>query len=118
MSARSWSLNRAGIILGLLATLSGCTANPQERKLAYQKRGTQYLEQKQYENAAIEFRNALQVDKRFFDAYYELAKAELALHEWNAAAKALDAAVELRPERLDVRLARGQFYLAARAFSK
>ena len=50
------------------------------------------------------------------DAYYQLAQADLAQHNWNAAYASLEKAIGLDPTRLDARLDRGRLYLAARQF--
>ncbi len=69
-----------------------------------------------YGDAAIEFRNALRLDPRFVDAYYQLAQANLAQSDWNAAYSSLEKAVDLDPTRLDARLQLGRLYLSARQF--
>jgi tetratricopeptide (TPR) repeat protein len=74
------------------------------------------MKKQQYASAAIEFRNALKIDPRFVDAYYQLAQADLAEHDWPAAYAALEKAIELDPSRIDARLDRGRLYLAARDF--
>ena len=66
----------------------------------------------QYRDAAIEFRNALRLDPRFVDAYYQLSQANLAMHDWNSAYASLAKAIELDPARLDARLDRGRLDLA------
>ena len=65
----------------------------------------------QFAAAAIEFQNALRIDPRFVDAYYQLAQADLAQREWSAAYASLEKAVDLDPGRLDARLDRGRLYL-------
>lgn len=70
-----------------------------------------------YGDAAIEFRNALRVDPRFVDAFYQLAQAELAQHNWHSAYVSLERTIALDPTRLDAQLDRGRLYLAARQFN-
>ena len=70
----------------------------------------------QYGDAAVEFRNALRLESRFVDAYYQLAQASLAQHDWSAANASLEKAILLDANRLDARLDHGRLYLAARDF--
>lgn len=111
--------NRFSIALVFLSAsvfACSCSSDPQKAKLKYFAAGQSYMEKGQYGDAAIEFRNALRLDPRFVNAYYQLAQANLARHEWAAAYGALEKAIELNPTRLDARLDRGRIYLAARQF--
>ncbi len=96
--------------------LSSCAGDPQKAKVKYLASGQKYMKKGQYASAAIEYRNALKLDPRFVDAYYQLAQAELAQRNGSAAYGALEKAIELDPNRLDARLDRGRIYLAARDF--
>jgi tetratricopeptide (TPR) repeat protein len=100
------------------AMLGSCSRDPQRAKAKYLAAGRKYMTKGQYGDAAIEFRNALRLDPRFVDAYYELAQATLAQHDWKLAYASLQKAIELDPGRLDARLDRGRLYLAAREFDK
>src|ERR1700719_1786942 len=100
------------------ALLCSCAGNPQKAKAKYLANGQNYMKKQQYASAAIEFRNALKIDPRYVDAYYQLAQADLAQHDWKPAYAALAKAIELDPNRMDARLDRGRLYLAARDFQK
>jgi tetratricopeptide (TPR) repeat protein len=105
------------IILGCATLfLCSCERNPQAAKAKYFAEGQKYMKKGRYGDAAIEFRNALRLDPRFVDAYYQLAQADLAQHDWSSAYASLEKAIELDPTRLDARLDRGRLYLAARQF--
>jgi cellulose synthase operon protein C len=99
-------------------TLSSCARDPQKAKAKYFAAGQGYMKKGQYGDAVIEFRNALRLDPRFVEAYYELAQADLAQHDWSSAYGYLEKTIELDPTRLDARLDRGRLYLAARQFDK
>ncbi len=115
----------ATVALSLL--LVSCAGNPQKAKLKYLQKGEAYMKQSQYSSAVIEFRNALKVDPRYTDAYFQLAKADLALADAASALqkkdlveqdarnayKALSQAISLDPNRLDVRLARAELQSSA-----
>jgi len=111
--------NRITVATALLSAclmLFSCSRNPQKAKAKYLAQGQNYMKKGQYGDAVIEFRNALRIDPRFVDAYYQLAQASLAQHNWNAAYESLEKAIALDPTRLDARLDRGRLYLAARQF--
>src|SRR5580700_9718267 len=116
------STNRESLIaIGFVCfalLLSSCSRDIQKAKAQYLAAGQKYMAKKQYGDAAIEFRNALRLDPRFVDAYYQLAEASLAQHDWELAYASLEKAIELDPSRLDTRLDRGRLYLAARQFDK
>ena len=111
---------RKSILHALTISLSiffgSCTGDPQKAKAKYLAEGQKYLKNGQYGDARVEFRNALRLDPRFVDAYYQLAQADLAQHDWREAYLSLQKAIELDPARLDARLDRGRLYLAARQF--
>ena len=104
------------ILLIATAMLGGCAKDPQKAKGKYLAGGEKYMKQKQYGDAAVEFRNAIRLDPRFVDAYYQLAQAEWAQRDWRDAYASLEKAIELDPGRLDARLDRGRLYLVARQF--
>jgi tetratricopeptide (TPR) repeat protein len=106
------------IVLGCGSLLlCSCARNPQAAKAKYFAEGQKYMEKGRYGDAAIEFRNALRLDPRFVDAYFQLAQADLAEHNWSSAYASLEKTIEIDPTRLDARLDRGRLYLAARQFS-
>lgn len=97
---------------------SSCASNPEKAKAKYLAEGQKYLKKGAYGDASVEFRNALRLDPRFVDAYYQLAQAYLAQRDWQNAYASLGKAIELDPGRLDARLDRGRLYLAARQFDR
>src|SRR5438445_969979 len=106
------------VVTVLLAlTLIGCSADPEKGKAKYLQSGLGHMQKGKYQEAAIQFRNALKLDPRFVDAYYQLAQVSLALHQWNDAYAALEHAITIDPGRVDARLDRGRLYLAARNYS-
>lgn len=107
----------ATALISVVLVLSSCARDPQKAKAKYVDLGKQYMKQGQYGDAAIEFRNALRLDPRFVDAYYQLAQTHIAQQDWGPAFDSLEKAIELDPSRLDARLDRGRLYLAARQFN-
>jgi tetratricopeptide (TPR) repeat protein len=106
------------IVLMSAVVLNSCTNDPQIAKAKYFAAGQNYMKNGKYGDAAIEFRNAVRLDPRFVEAYYQLAHADMALNDWSAAYATLAKTIDLDPTRLDVRLDRGRLYLAAREFDQ
>jgi tetratricopeptide (TPR) repeat protein len=104
------------LLLSAVLWTGSCASDPETAKGKYLAAGQGFMQKGRYGDAAVEFRNALRLDPRFVDAYYSLAQASLAQHDWNAAYSALEKTVELNPTRLDARLDRGRIFLAARQF--
>ena len=106
------------IAISVTLLLGACARDPQKAKAKYLAEGQKYMKKGQYGDASVEFRNALRLDPRFVDAYYQLAQADLAQRDWQGAYASLAKAIELDPGRIDARLDRGRLYLSARDFDK
>jgi tetratricopeptide (TPR) repeat protein len=115
---RARKLKTAAITISVVLLLGACAGDPQKAKAKYLAAGQQYMKKGQYGDASVEFRNAVRIDPRLVDAYYQLAQADIAQHDWQGAYASLEKAIELDPRRLDARLARGHLYLGARQFDK
>jgi tetratricopeptide (TPR) repeat protein len=118
MLASRRQIQTAILFLSAALLLSSCARDPQRAKAKYLAAGQKYMKKGQYGDAVVEFRNALRMDPRFVDAYYQLAQADLAQRDWQGAYASLQKAIELDPGRLDAKLDRGRLYLAARQFDK
>ena len=62
----------AGLLIAA-ALIAGCTRDPQIRKKEYLDKGLSYFEKGKYEEAVIEYQNAIQIDPKFAEAHYELS---------------------------------------------
>lgn len=95
-----FSLNwRPWITLSLVAALlSACSLDPNVRKQQYFESGQRYFEKGKYQEAAIEFTNAVKVDPSYADAHFQLAESYLRLQQRERARQELIRTVELRPE--------------------
>lgn len=106
------TLSRA-VLLCLAATwLAGCHFDPIVRKQKYLSSGNKYSAEGKFREAAIEYLNALKVDKDYPQAHYQLAQTYLHLGQFNAAAGELARTVALQPENNKARIDLGNLLLA------
>ena len=98
-----------------LAITTGCNRDPNVRKQKYLESGKRYEASGKYKEAAIQFSNALKVDKNYADAHYELAKVELKLNSLVPAFAELQKTVYLAPGNLPARITYGELLLAGHA---
>ena len=103
-------------LVGMALATASCT--PEKRKARYLARGEEAMQKSKYAEASILFRQALQVDPRFVEAYYQLGLASIRLHQGKSAYDALERAAELAPGRIDVHLALADLLFAARQFEE
>ena len=111
------------LVAMLLASLVGmalatASCSPEKRKARYLARGEEAMQKSKYAEASILFRQALQVDPRFVEAYYQLGLASIKLHQGKSAYDALERAAELAPGRIDIHLALADLLFAARQFEE
>jgi tetratricopeptide (TPR) repeat protein len=97
----------------VLLTISGCS-NPEKAKAEYLSRGDAYLKENRFQEASIEFRNAIQLDDRFAPAYWGLAIAYEGLQRFPESIDALRRAIDLDPNQLDARVKLANYYLVDR----
>ena len=102
----------------LLLSFAGCTRDPNVRKQKYFDSGTRYFQQQKYQEASIQFQNALQIDPRFADAHYQLAQSYARLGIWNGAYVELLRTIDLAPKNWEARIALGNILLAARELKR
>jgi tetratricopeptide (TPR) repeat protein len=90
------------VLAALLFT--ACSTDPNKRKLNYLKDAEKYVAAGKYQEAVIQFRNALEIDPRFATAHYELGCAYMALKIPDAAFRELNEAVTLDPSNYDAQV--------------
>ncbi len=67
------------LAIAALALLTSCSADPNKQKFKYLRSGEAYFEKGKYQEAVIEYRNALEIDPRLAVAHYQLGRTYLAL---------------------------------------
>lgn len=93
------SLLRLIAALGLCALIfTACSRDPNVRKQKYFESGQRYFAEAKYREAAIQFRNALQVDNTFAAAHYQLAQTYLKLQDGQHAYIEIGRTLELDPD--------------------
>ncbi len=85
------------LALSLLA-LAACSSDPSVRKQGYFQSGKKYFDQGKYQEAVIEFRNAIEIDTKFAEAHLQLAHAYLRLNATGDALRELQETVKLAPQ--------------------
>ena len=101
-----------------LLLMAGCSRDPNVRKHKYLESGIRYETSGKYKEAAIQFQNALKVDKNFGDAHYELARTYLKMGSAMPAYSELMKTVDLSPTNLQARIDLGNILLAGRAIDR
>ena len=104
-----WLLN----LLVVAIVLSGCHGDPNVRKVKYLESGKRYSAAGKYNEAVIQFSNALRADKAYPDAHLELAGAYMHLRRFGAAYAEFTRTVSLQPSNYQARLEMGSLLLAA-----
>ena len=110
-------MNRRGslwvvMLFVAVALLAGCHGDPNVRKQKYLESGKRYSAESKYKEAAIQFQNALKIDKNYPDAHYELAQAYVHLGQFIAAYGELARTVALQPTNYKARIDLGNLLLA------
>lgn len=97
------------LLLALLG-LASCT-NPQKAKQAHVDRGEGYLKEEKFQEASLEFRNAIQIDDTFAAGHWGLARAYEGLKRIPEAFDEAKRAADLDANHLDSRVKLGNYYL-------
>ena len=99
------------IVLAAVFSISGCT-NPEKAKIAHVEKGEAYLTAEKYQEASLEFRNAIQIDEKLASAHWGLARAYEGLQRFQEAFEELRKTTELDADNLDARVKLGNYYIA------
>ena len=101
---------RAFLCLSIFLLAAGCSRDPNVVKKRYVDNGNKYYDRGKFREARIMYRNALQKDQKYGEAYYRLGLTGLQMGQGSDAVQMLRRAVELlrpdQPERTDARIDR------------
>jgi tetratricopeptide (TPR) repeat protein len=108
------------VLVFLLAVivLAGCSRNPKAERDKYYASGMKYLDGKRYEEASIEFKNALRADKDHVPSYLGIAKAFQQKGDHQNAINAYQQVVKLDSKNVTAKLRIGEYLLASGASNR
>ena len=98
------------------ALLTSCSFDSNTRKQKYFQSGQSYVEKGKYQEAAIEFTNAIQIDSGYAEAHMQLAESYLHLQQRDRAYQEFNRTIELRPEDYRARMELTNLMIQARNF--
>ena len=96
----------------LIATLVAC-GGAEERKEKYLEKGKIYLEEKNYDKARIEFKNVLQIDPKYAEAYYFMGQLLEKQKGFRKAISNYKKAIELNPNHINAKAKLATIYVIA-----
>jgi tetratricopeptide (TPR) repeat protein len=100
------------VLLAAIVSLAGCS-NPEKAKAEHVAKGEAYLKDSKFQEASLEFRNAIQIDDKMANAHWGLARAFEGLARFPEMIQELQKTVELDANNLDARNKLGNYYIAA-----
>src|ERR1044072_6788049 len=98
------------VLLAAIFSLTGCT-NKEKAKAEHVRKGEAYLTDSKFQEASLEFRNALQIDDKLPSAHWGLARAFEGLERYPEMLDALRKTVTLDQNNLEARIKLGNYYL-------
>lgn len=99
------------LLLAAAIFLAGCT-NPEQSKAEHLKKGDAYLKDSKFQEASLEYRNALQIDDKLAAGHWGLARAFEGLERFPEMLEALRKTISLDQNNLEARVKLGTYYLA------
>lgn len=96
----------------LVVSLISC-GGKEERKITYLEKGKVYMEEKNYEKARIEFKNVLQIDPKFAEAYFLMGQLEEKNKELGKSLGNYRKAIELDPKHTLAKIKLAKIYVIA-----
>jgi tetratricopeptide (TPR) repeat protein len=100
------------VLLAAVVFLAGCT-NPEKAKAEHVAKGDAYLKDSKFQEASLEYRNAIQIDGNLAAAHWGLARAFEGLARFPEMIPELQKTVDLDANNLDARIKLGNYYIAA-----
>jgi tetratricopeptide (TPR) repeat protein len=98
------------LISVLLVMLAACSRDPMVQRDKYFARAQKYVENKKFEEAAIEFRNALKMDKGHIPSYLGIARAFQQLGDIQNALATYQQVLQLDGKNVTAKLELGKYF--------
>lgn len=105
-------LTKFTVMAIVIASIVSC-GGAEERKAKYLEKGKVYLQEKNYDKAKIEFKNVIQIDPKFADAYFYMGQLEERKSEIRKAVGLYKKAIELDPNHLLAKIKLSRIYVMA-----
>ncbi len=99
--------------IAIAMTAAACSKDPQKAKVEYFESGNRYFDQKKYQEAVVEYRNAIQQDPKYGEARYKLAETYAKLDDARNAYREYIRAADLMPSNAEAQLRAGTLLLLA-----
>ena len=99
------------LLLSAAILLAGCS-NPEKAKAQHLAQGEAYLKDSKFQEATLEFRNAIQIDDNSAPAHWGLARAYEGLERYPEMLDELRKTITKDPNNLEARVKLGNYYLA------
>ena len=99
------------LLLSAAIFLAGCT-DPEQAKAKHLAQGEAYLKDSKFQEATLEFRNAIQIDDNSAPGHWGLARAYEGLERFPEMLEELRKTIAKDPKNLDARIKLGNYYLA------
>jgi len=100
------------LLLAAILAISGCS-NPEKTKIAHVANGEAFLKNEKFQEASLEFRNAIQIDEKLASAHWGLARSYEGLQRLQEAFEELRKTTELDADNLEPRVKLGNFYIVS-----
>jgi len=101
------------VLLAVSVAFAAACSNPEEAKAEHLRRGDAFLKERRWQEATIEFRNALQIDENLAAAHWGLAQAYEHLGRAGEAIEELQRTIKLDPANTTARLKLANAFLLA-----
>lgn len=111
--ARSLRAPLAVLLACLVALVAASCTNPEKAKAEHVQRGEAFLKERRWQEASLEFRNAIQIDENLAAAHWGLAQAYQELGRGSEYVEELQRTVKLDPANVAARLRLANAYLLA-----
>jgi tetratricopeptide (TPR) repeat protein len=96
-----------------LIAATGCSKDPEVAKREYLQSGNRYVSEKKFNEAVVEYRNAIQQDARFGEARFKLAETYVQLGDASNAYREYVRAADLLPDDATAQIKATQMLLLA-----
>ncbi|MDT7688669.1 MAG: hypothetical protein QOE46_1428 [Acidobacteriota bacterium] len=116
--ARKVRVPLAVLLACLVALVAASCTSPEKAKAQHVARGEAFLKDRRWQEASIEFRNAIQIDDNLAAAHWGLAQAYEQLGRGSEYVEELQRTVKLDPNNIQARLKLANGYLLAFARQK